>query len=199
MLLLRSASMSDHEQYIVIEDPENQYYEGSLVEAQKAAQLEARGVITLPVVPDLFKKSAAGGYFKRAWGSGWPLDALHPKMTSQMTLFCDPIHKCLHWKAKLVATDEFMAQPAAQHQGQLQVVADTGQRTPYNASVVPIDRPVLIRELGSPRTDKSWVVGGRATIACNVEGHYGFALYGHAPGLRVLWAAVTVTLEKNKR
>lgn len=197
--------MSDHETYIVIEDPENQYYEGSLIEAQKAAQLEARGVITLPVMPELFKKSAAGGFFKRAWGSGWPLDALHPKMTSQMTLFCDPVHNCLHWKAKLVPTDEFLALPAAQRQGQLQIVADTGQRTPYNASVVPIDRPVLIRELGarSPASttaaSTSWVVGGRATIACQVEGHYGFAIYGHAPGLRVLWAAVSVTLEKNKR
>ncbi len=191
--------MSEHDQYIVIEDPENQYFEGSLVEAQRAAQLEARGVALLPVVPDLFKKSAAGGFFKRAWGSGWPLDALHPKMTAQTTLFCDPYHKSLHWKARLVATDEFLALPAAQRQGQLQIVADTGQRTPYNASVVPVDKPVIIRELGAPDANKSWVVGGRATIACQVEGHYGFAIYGHAPGLRVLWTAVSVTLEKNKR
>ncbi len=191
--------MAEHQNYIVVEDPENQYFEGSLVEAQRAEQLQQRGVAVLPVVPDLFKKSGAGGFFKRAWGSGWPLDALYPKMTAQMALFCDPIYKQMNWRARLVASPEFLAMDPVSRQGQLQLVADTSQRTPFNASCVPIDRPVVIRELGAPDARGGWVIGGRATIAVQTEGHYGFSLYGHAPGLRVLWAAVSVTQETSKR
>jgi hypothetical protein len=176
---------------IVVEDPKGEYYEGSLVGRQRAIQLQARGVVLLPVEPDLFKLSGAGGYFRRAWGSGWPLDAAHAVMSCRMVLFCDPLHLNLHWAARLVSAE--VSIPASQPHGFLRISADTSQRTPHNVRLTPVGLPVDTRTLG-PQDDRGgWTVGGRALMSCPGEGHYGMALYGHAPGMRILWAAVSVT------
>jgi hypothetical protein len=118
-----------------------------------------------------------------------------------MTLFCEPRHRSLHWCARLVATDEVLAMQAAGDppHGSLRISADTGQRTPFHAGVQMVDKPVDVRNLGRPDASGGWVIGGQALLSCPVEGHYGLGIYGTAPGLRVLWAAVTVTLEMSAR
>jgi hypothetical protein len=189
--------MHGTEQWIVVEDPEGHYFEGSLVDAGKAQQLERRGVALLPVNPELFRQSGAGGYFKRAWGSGWPLDALHPKIHAPVVLFCDPDHVVLHWMARLTATPEFL-NAGGSWTGQLQIAVDTSQRTPFHAGLTDTGTAVSAKDLGTPDRDGGWTVRGRGTISCRTEGHHGFALYGYAPGLRVLWVAVSVTQEMNR-
>lgn len=188
--------MSD--QYIVVEDPENRYFEGSLIDPKRAAPLQARGVAMLPCCPTLFGRSGAGGYFKRSWGAGWPLDAQHPMIAAQMVLFCGPEHPGLHWVARLAPSEEARINDESgfKVQGQLRIAADSGQRTPNNCRLTPVDRPIDCSRLGKPDARGGWTVRGKATIHCSSEAIYGFALYGHAPGLRVLWAAISCTVDR---
>lgn len=188
-------------QFVVVHDPENTYYEGSLVDPQRANQLRSRGVVLLPVDPELFKVSAAGGYFRRSWGAGWPLDAPHPVISAQLLIYCAPQYPQVHWVARLGLTEEATASGQDKYldaQGSLRMVCDSSQRTPYNAKLSPQDPPVDVGSLvKTPQAEGGgWVVGGRARVQCATEGHYGFGLYGHAPGLRVLWAAISATGER---
>jgi hypothetical protein len=175
---------------IVVEDPKGEYYEGSLVTEQRAAQLRARGVAMLPVDPQLFKLSGAGGYFKRSWGAGWPLDTPYPVMAAKMILYCDQTHLQLHWLARLAPQEDGKNLGAAH--GALRLAADTGQRA-NNMKLTPVGMPVDVRLLGEPDERGGWTVGGLSRIATPGDGHYGLALYGNAPGLTLLWAAVTNT------
>lgn len=181
--------------YVVIEDPEGRYYEGSLVEQSRAAQLTARGVAVLPLSGALMKISGAGGYVKRAWGAGWPLDTLHPVMAAQVLLYVDPTCSRVHWLARLVPSEasEQRAKEGVPPQGSLRIAADSSQRSPNAARLVPQDPTLDASRLGRPDARGGWTVGGKAALSCPVPGPAGFALYGHAPGLRVLWAAVSST------
>ena len=182
--------------YIVVEDPEGTYYEGSLVDPLRAAKLTARGAVLLPVEPELFRLSGVGGYSKRAWGAGWPLDSVHPLAVAQLLLLCDPEHPGLHWCARLSRSDAAQASEGHVVQGSLRIAADTSQRTPHNLRLIPGDSPIDAGKLGKPDARGGWTVRGRATLQCASQGHYGLALYGMAPGLRVLWAAVSCTTDK---
>ena len=173
--------------YIVIDDPELQYYDGALVERARAEQLRTRGCSVLPVDPDLFRQSGVGGYFRRAWGSGWPLDGTHPTMHAPMTLFCAERHVLLHWCARLVRDTVDLTT------GQLRIAGDPSQHMAGRlAGITPVDKPIDIKLLGDAKRG-GWVVGGTAKLTVGAEGHYGVALYGYAPGLAVLWAACTAT------
>lgn len=183
-----------HRNFIVVEDPESRYYEGSLVSPQKAAQLVTRGVTLLPVAPELFALSGVGGYMRRAWGAGWPLDSNVPMMTSKLALYCDKEHTALHWCARLVVSEEQEKRNDGKAmQGILRIASDSSQRNPQGSKLSGVGAPIDISKLGAPDARGGWTIAGEAVMSTPGEGHYGFALYGMAPGLRVLWAAVSCT------
>ena len=193
--------MTHIKQFIVVEDPKGTFYEGSIVDSRRAAQLEAQGVTLLPVMPEMFELSGVGGYFRRSWGAGFPLDTPHPVMAAPMMLYCDPEHPGLHWRARIEPSEAralVMASGDGLYNGQggLRIAADSGQRTPHSSRLMPVGPNVDVTKLGKPDARGGWTVGGRATIQCASAGHYGFALYGNALGLRVLWAAMSVTTDK---
>ncbi len=96
-------------QYIVVEDPENSYWEGALVDEQRAGQLRARGVALLPCLPDMFRRSGVGGYARRAWGAGWPLDSAVPRMVAPLTVYLAPeAGTHVYWLARLVCDQELL-------------------------------------------------------------------------------------------
>ena len=184
-------------QQIVVWDSTDDFWEGSLVDDTRAGQLSARGVALLPVAPELFKRSGVGGYMKRSWGAGWPLDSIAPRVVAPLTLFCNPAHRNIHWKARLVCDASVLAKVEAgeRFEGMLRLTADRGQATPFYAGFSPDpNEPVVdIRKLGKPDADGGWTVGGSGVASIPQEGHYGFALYGAAPGLRVAWVAASQT------
>jgi hypothetical protein len=190
--------MEQKNMHIVVEDPGGVYFEGSLIDGVRARQLGAKGVTSMPVNPELFQKSGVGGFFMRHWGAGWPLDSLHPRMNCPMLLHCDAEHKVLHWRARLAPTAEFSALDSKHRAGQIQLAVDTGQRTPFSSTLVGAIKPVAVKELETPDQLGGWVVGGTAALGCRSEGHSGFALYGYAPGLHVLWVAMTATSEDSR-
>jgi len=180
--------------HVVVDDPEGIYYVGSLVDASRARQLSTRGVTVLPFAAPMMKLSGAGGYVLRSWGAGWPLDDLHPAMTSQLLLYVDPSCRVLHWRARVSPAENApWLTDGTVPQGSLRIAADSSQRAPNAARLVPQDSPVDVSRLGRPDSRGGWIVGGKASVACGVAGHLGLAIYGGAPGMRLLWAAVSTT------
>jgi hypothetical protein len=77
--------------------------------------------------------------------------------------------------------------------GFLKISIDASQVIANKAGVTPRDSGVDIRALTKMKLSKTghFLVQGSATIRCPTDGHYGFGLYGYAPGLRLVWAAVS--------
>lgn len=180
---------------IVVWDPKGDFWEGSLVDETTERMLAARGAVLLPVDPLLFKRSGVGGYFKRAWGSGWPLDFSTSRMVCPVTLFVEVSHRILHWKARLIP-DMSLVEKAKNgekvSEGHLRMVGDSGQANAWRASVVPDSPPVTGKDLGRLDEYGGWTVSGRALVNPPQDAYYGFGIYGTLPGVRVAWVAASL-------
>lgn len=178
--------------WVVVQDPDGKFWPGAIVDAARANQLRPRGVTLLPVVPALFKLSGVGGYAKREWGSGWPMDETVPRMHSPLTMYCTTELTNFHWAARLVAAPEHG--PGAKFQGTLRFAADPGQPLAMKVGLTPDPaRPSIdVCKLGPPDVHNGWTIGGTATARVPGDGHYGFAIFGTAPGLRIAWAAISL-------
>jgi hypothetical protein len=182
--------------YIVVEDRTGEWWDGALVDDVRAKQLEARGVLLLPVIPDLFRKSGVGGYAKRSWGAGWLLDALSPRIICPMTMFCSQAYSTLNWIAKILPTDELVTRlkqaSPEQLQGFVKICGDSGQAISYQAGIVPKE-DVLIKDLLKKdlTEDGAFILRGTARLSLPADTHYGFGLYAMAPGIRVVWSAIS--------
>jgi hypothetical protein len=176
------------------------WWEGSLVDDDRARVLESRDVIVLPVVPDLFKVSGVGGYHKRAWGAGWSLDSMTPKTISPMTIYCSKDLTAIHWAARVMPEANFIDMISREDNrkqltGFIRLVSDNSQAIPAKCGLMA-EQYVDVRTLTKDKLVKGcFQIRGTATISVPGDGHYGFALYGYAPGLRVLWSAVSQSFE----
>jgi hypothetical protein len=201
-----------HPHWVVVEDATADYLEGSVVDATRAHQLSSRGVALLPFSPDLAKRSGVGGYMRRGWGAGYPLDAHIARMHCPLATYGTPGYEEVHWRARLVADEAHVAElrrhfevPEGQDaprwtpiDGLLRLAPDSSQATPLLARAERVDSPVNMRELGAPDARGGWTVGGELLVRFPQEGVYGFGVYGSAPGLRVAWAAMSL-VEPSRR
>lgn len=176
-------------QSIVVWDPTGDYWEGALVAPQRAEVIRSQGGCVLPAAPELFRLSGVGGFTKRSWGSGWPLNFLHPQLACPLTVLLTEGYRGVHWAIRLV--DDGSREPG-QIQGTLRLSSDTSQSYALKASLTPIGSPILGANLGKPDEYGGWTLTGRATVHPPQMGHHGFALYGTMPGCRVAWAALSV-------
>ncbi len=81
-------------------------------------------------------------------------------------------------------------------QGVLRLAAAEQRGSQLHASVTDsaeASNAVEVAALGKPDEDGGWTVEGRAFLHATGDGCYGLALYGFAPGLRVVWLAATLT------
>ncbi len=185
--------------FIVVSDPTGDFWEGSLVDDARARQLESHGVILLPVIPDLFRSSGVGGFHKRSWGAGWSLNTSAPRMIAPLTMYCSKDFSVVHWRARLIPEDGFLAllqkgEPELLT-GSLRISGDPSQANPNKISLTPKE-VIDIRTLTEKQlVDGGFNIGGSATARVPQDAHYGLALYGFAPGLRVAWAAVSQAAE----
>jgi hypothetical protein len=183
-------SFTPVEHQVVVWDPEDDYWEGAVVDNAEGERLKARGVVVLPVAPELFKISGVGGYARRGWGGGLALDALAPQMVAPLTLYYTPQYRGLAWCARLVPD---VLRPVERPAGRIRFAADSGQRTPNTASYQEkSDAEVRPERLGEADAWGGWTIGGHGLVSGGAEGHYGFSLYATAPGLRVAWVAATM-------
>jgi hypothetical protein len=182
------------DKHIVVYDPKNEYWEGGLVTQEQATQLGARGVITMPIAMELMKRSGVGGFHKRAWGSGVPIDVNVPAVHCPLTLFCAPEYNVLRLVARLQCNPAFVGKLREGEKliGQIRLSQDTGQSTPFTAGLSGNTHPIAAGDLGAPDAQDGWFVRAQAHLAVPMEGHYGFGLYGAIAGVRVAWAAVSL-------
>lgn len=178
--------------YVVVWDPQDRYWEGSLVSEMVANQIAGRGGVALPVDPALFQVSGVGGYFRRGWGAGWPMDHGVPKMFCPMSIYMTPEHRVLHWVARLVPDEKFNVKEPIPGPSTLSVMSYAARANSYSSPLSNTGAKPL-RELGVVDANGGWTARGSATTNPGVEGAYAFALYGAAPGVRVAWGALSVT------
>lgn len=178
--------MVDRVQHIVVWDPEGEFWEGGLVDASRARQLEARGVILLPIVPRLFAAGGIGGFHKRAWGAGWPLPPHVPAVHCPLTIHGSKQLRALHWAARLVP-ENVVGEHS--YDGQLRFMSDLTQANVQHASYLPEGAAFELSKLGPLDPRGGWIVRGRGSLSPTTDGFMGFAFYGFGPGLKMAWAA----------
>jgi len=183
--------------FVVVADPDGEFWEGSLVDAQRAAVVNARGGAALPCDPRLFKKSGVGGFAKRAWGAGWPLDYQTPTMCCPLTIWVELTHKRIYWAARLVPKELKLEAAKAGTLFTTGFVRLIGMQSQHHGWQSPVQasketQPVSFDALGKPDERCGWTVGGEGTIHPQGAGFYDFALYGMMPDVRVVWLAASI-------
>lgn len=180
---------------VVVWDPKGEFWDGGIVDDDMARMLEGRGVALLPVNPEEAKHSGIGGYVKRSWGAGWPLDTGMAHLMCKVAMFLRSSQNTLHWKARLIPTAQLASDAASgqlmRHAGTLQVAADNAAGNLYSVSLETRTNVIQTRELGNVDAHGGWTVGGHARMVPYQEGVHGFALYGAMPGVRVAWVALS--------
>jgi hypothetical protein len=179
--------------YVVVDDPRGEWRDGSLVKRSTAAVLASRGLALLPLTPGLLH-AGCGGYVKRAWGSGVPLDFGTPRLTCPISIFGTALARHLRWAMRLVAGAEVLerirlGQP---FEGTVHVSADTSQRGCLVAGVRQVEPPMNARALGPADEEGGWTLEGAAECALADAGVYGLGVFGAMPGVRVAWLAVAL-------
>jgi hypothetical protein len=188
----------DHpQQHIVVDDPEGEFWEGGLVSAEADVPvLRARGVTTLPIAPELIGLSAVGGYFRRAWGSGWPLDSAIPQMVCPMMLYVlqggDPQKVDAGAIRRINCAVRLVRSADIEPRGSLRLTTSSGQPGVFAGGFSATnDTHLDVSKLGKPDERGGWTAYMGGTISAPANTLIGFALYGAAPGLRVAWAAIS--------
>lgn len=202
-LAMHATSGETHKDWIVVNDPAGEWWEGALCDATRARTLAGRGVVLLPVVPEFFRLSGVGGYFRRSWGSGFPLSRTVPMFAAPCTVALDSTKvqrvatgslvttSEVHWRARLVPVGE----APESLQGSLRMASDSAQSLARFAHPVAGTSQVIdVTKLGKADDRAGWLIGGKMQLSCPSPGHYGLSLYGYAPGLAVAWVACSVTM-----
>lgn len=191
--------MNNQPNQIVVWDPKSEFWEGALVDAQQEPKLRARGAVLLPCEPELFKRGGNSGFAKRAWGSGFPLSPTILKLQCPITLLCfrDPAGTghTVHWAARLVSDAQYDARTkdsAFRPGGTVRFVGDSSRMGTSHVQVSPLSPAIDTRELGAKDAHDGWTVRGKVGITLPHDGHFGFAFYGAAEGLSVVWLAATI-------
>ncbi len=176
--------------YVVLEDPNGTYWPGALIESERRANmLRSDGVVLLQCEPLLFSRSGVGGFYKRAWGSGIPLSNLQPKMIVPMTIFVSREFQQLHWCVRLVKDDEL--KHIEQFNGLLRLSADNSQPGAHVSGLGQPKKAIALDDLGAPDANNGWTVFGMNEVRPDADGLMGLSFYGMAPGLRLVWAAIS--------
>lgn len=189
--------MNEYE--VVVHDPSGKYWDGSLVLAASIPMLKAGGGISLPVDAKQVTQGGAAGWYKRAWGAGWPMDYPTSQLACRMLLAVPQGESVVNWAAMLVAgppVQEMLQEPnklSLMGNGQVSLASDQ-QQSLQTATYTPMTQPVGLKGLEKElRAGKgTCIVQGRGAVRTERAGVHGFALYGSMPGMRVAWAALAV-------
>lgn len=175
-------------QVIVVEDINESYYEGDMVEGTRCERLIATSAPVLPVLPDLLLRSAFSGYARRQWGQGAEFSESMPRRGCPLAMFVSPEHTDIHWMAKIVRTGEELPS------GVLRLSADTSQRGVITGGLISDTATHDIARLFAGQAQNEAIyIRGMSQLSARLEGYFGFGLYGTLKGARVRWLAVTQT------
>ena len=184
--------------HIVVHDPEGLYWEGALVGAEHdVPALRGRGVVTLPIDADLVTRSAVAGYFRRAWGAGWPIGSAVPRMNCPLVLYvmAGDGRERINWVARIVPESAEMAREMREGRrfvGTIRLTADSGQPGAFGGGFsATADTTADLARLPPMDANGGWTVYGGGRIHAPGNNLIGFGLYGSVLGARVAWAAIS--------
>ncbi len=188
--------------YVVIHDPEGKFWEGAVISDRDRAILVDRAspAVTLPIDTDLLRTAGCGGYVKRAWGSGWPLQSSHPTVVCPMTVWVPETHSALVWVARVVPLNEnalTRAESGEDFLGSVRLIADTGSSagtaatitTPQGGEAKPL------HQLGPADAEGGWTVTGVSRANVRGDTVQAMAFFAVGEGLALAWAAVSTMKE----
>lgn len=173
---------------IVVWDPENKLQRGALLDRINAHQVEQRGVVLLPVDPDLRKSVPNGSFGFDSWGSGWPAGGTSAASFCPVALYVTPDHRNLEWVARLVPEA-----PGALPGGRVTLVGYSGAGSAYQCPMTPVRSPFETTELGPADAQGGWTIRSKGLMHPQSPNYYSFALYGSMPAVRVAWLALSGT------
>jgi len=171
---------------VVVHDPAGVEPEGEVLIDNRAEVARARGVATLPVVPELMKRGAFAGWAKRAYGRGWVFDPRRSSRGCPLMLHVTPEYPVIHWLARVVVDAELGSLG-----GTLRIASDTAQVGAHATGLMPETSPVSMLHLGPPDAGGGWFVGGRARADIPADMFLAVQLYGTLMGARVQWFAMS--------
>lgn len=178
-------------QYVVLVDPANNFWRGSIVGDQYKRVIESqKGHSVLPIDHTLTRKHALAGFMERHWGSGYELHDFCPGRACPMALFiCGFTNsKRLHWAARVVPDGK-----SDVLDGQLRLVTDSSSVQTSVSAGISTDAKnfVDLSQLGDMDEAGGWNVGGSAQISVAGDGMLSLSLWGMSRGLKVVWSAVS--------
>lgn len=176
---------------IVVWDPSAELAEGLVFGGPKATMgLHSRGLVSLPVDPDLMGNHALGGYFRRSWGAGWAFDRMAATRGCPMMLLVVPDRQYIHWIARVQPVREGEAL-----QGTIRLTTSTAQIGAMSGGLAAEVLPAELGKLGDCDDHGGWIIGGRNRVNVVQEGFIALNLYGASLNARIMWSAVSLSAQ----
>ena len=208
--------MANDTDYVVVHDPRPPTVglgEGTIVvgahQEKGLAQLQAAGVVLLPVDRDLPARGAVSGWHKRSWGAGVPLAGMKGTRCCPLVLQVEPdrefVHLAVHlapFRGQRTAADAArdldrrggQAGVELHPRGQVRLVADPsgGAHVAGGLSAVGLPNDVAFSDdLGAPDRDGGWTLRRVYRLSTTMGGLLPLQLYAVARDVAVQWAAVS--------
>jgi hypothetical protein len=183
--------------YIVLADPTSVLHRGTVIDeyAKRSAEA-ARGIVTLPYIPEFSREHASAGLFERFYGAGQDLgDGCKITRVAHAFLYVvkSETARRLHWVTRLERTERTDVPGGLSKQpfGSLRLVTDN--RTIPNITTLGDAQTNIVEFNALPEADADggWYVKGAAPVGTHESGFLNLCLSGTSPSMRVMWIAVS--------
>ena len=175
---------------VVVWDPSGCAPIGHLIENRLRIQAaEREGVVLLPADPDLIDRGPVG-YVQRHWGEGIPFHRMVGTRGAFLALHAIVERPHLHWVVRLQPIA-----PGIAPQGHLRLITDSALPGTAVASLGASAESVDLGKLGALDERGGWTVIGRYPLLVTRGGYLSLCFYGVAAGVRIMWAALTQSVQ----
>jgi|SRR5271166_1722295 len=179
--------------HIVVEDTELLVPVGTIITEADAIKNAAHKSLTMmPLIEHLYLDGGVAGFVKREFGEGVRLNPQTPGPVVKLAMYISPQHGRIHWRARISATPGIEDKCIAMGGG-LRLTSDTSQGIPAcSVSSLGHDAMFNFNRLSvESMDDEGWVIGGQMRVNSQMDGVFGFSLYGNGHGFRLVWAALS--------
>lgn len=177
--------------YIVVWDPAANFGIGIMPgmilsdHTNTYAAARRRGVVMLPVHPELVRESSAGLVDFRAFGAGALFEQNRLEHGCPLLLLARPAATYVHWAVRIAAPREPMS-------GTLRIALNADQPLSLRGGITPLVIAPPLADLKMADQHAGHTIGGVSSLSVG-EGYVGLCLHAIATGCRVLWVAAALS------